>query len=53
MDYSRQSALGITRDSAVVTVSMNHPPLHMLDSVLITELKRFVREAVAAMRPPA
>ncbi len=44
MDDSGYSALDITRDGAVVRVSMNHPPLNLLDSVLIPELKRFVRE---------
>jgi enoyl-CoA hydratase/carnithine racemase len=30
--------------SRSATVSMNHPPLNLLDSTLVPELKRFVRE---------
>lgn len=44
MDYSGYTALDITRSGTVLTVAMSHPPLNLLDGVLIPELKRFVRE---------
>ena len=43
MEYKDFTALEITRSGSVLTVVMNHPPLNLLDAVLIPELKRFVR----------
>jgi len=47
MDYQDYTAIDITRSKTVLTVTMNHPPLNLLDSVLVPELKRFVREVAA------
>ncbi|MEV6831126.1 enoyl-CoA hydratase/isomerase family protein [Amycolatopsis sp. NPDC051102] len=44
MTTDEYAALDLKRSGAVTTVSMNHPPLNLLDSVLVPELKRFVRE---------
>ena len=43
-DPSR-SSLRVTRTGALTTVTLDHPPLNLLDGVLVPELKRFVREA--------
>ncbi|WP_214108688.1 enoyl-CoA hydratase/isomerase family protein [Acrocarpospora catenulata] len=45
MTYTGYTVLDIERTGAVLTVTMNHPPLNLLDRVLVPELKRFVREA--------
>jgi enoyl-CoA hydratase/carnithine racemase len=45
--YAGYTALDVARSCAVLTVSLNHPPLNLLDAVLIPELKRFVREAAS------
>ncbi|MFB7493306.1 enoyl-CoA hydratase/isomerase family protein [Streptomyces sp. NPDC056161] len=47
MTYTGFTALEITAHDAVLTVSLNNPPLNLLDSTLIPELKRFVREAAS------
>lgn len=44
MEYSDYTALDIVRDGAVTTVTLAHPPLNLLDRVLLPEIKRFVRE---------
>ena len=44
MPYTDFTVLDITTSGAVVTVDLNHPPLNLLDRVLVPELKRFVRE---------
>jgi enoyl-CoA hydratase/carnithine racemase len=44
MRYSGYTAVQISQSHSVLTVTMNHPPLNLLDAVLIPELKRFVRE---------
>ena len=44
MNYADYAVLKISQNEAVLTVSLNHPPLNLLDSVLMPELKRFVRE---------
>lgn len=43
MTFKDFKSLEITRSGNVLTVTMNHPPLNLLDDVLIPELKRFVR----------
>jgi enoyl-CoA hydratase/carnithine racemase len=45
MSSTAYSALRVTSTDGLITVTMNHPPLNLLDSTLIPELKRFVREA--------
>ena len=40
--YSGYQALYIGLDQGLATVTINHPPLNLLDSALITELMRFV-----------
>jgi enoyl-CoA hydratase/carnithine racemase len=47
MNYTGYTALDVTQSDAVTTVSMNHPPLNLLDSVLMPQLKRFVREVAS------
>jgi enoyl-CoA hydratase/carnithine racemase len=47
MPYSGYTALQMTQSQSVLTVTMNHPPLNLLDAVLIPELKRFVREVAS------
>src|SRR5882757_9009115 len=44
MNHTGYTVLDITQSGAVTTVSMNHPPLNLLDAVLMPEIKRFVRE---------
>jgi enoyl-CoA hydratase/carnithine racemase len=44
LDYK---VLDVTRSGGVLTVALNHPPLNLLDSVLIPEVKRFVREVAS------
>lgn len=43
MTYDDFKALEFTRSGHVLTVTMNHPPLNLLDDILIPDLKRFVR----------
>ncbi|MCO5996730.1 hypothetical protein [Actinoallomurus rhizosphaericola] len=45
MQYTGYTVLEIEQADAVLTVTMKHPRLNLLDSTLIPELKRFVREA--------
>jgi enoyl-CoA hydratase/carnithine racemase len=47
MNHTGYTALDVTQSDAVTTVSMNHPPLNLLDSVLMPQLKRFVREVAS------
>jgi enoyl-CoA hydratase/carnithine racemase len=47
MNHTGYTVLDITQSDVVTTVSMNHPPLNLLDSVLMPEVKRFVREVAA------
>jgi enoyl-CoA hydratase/carnithine racemase len=47
MNYVGYTVLDITQSDAVTTVSMNHPPLNLLDAVLMPEVKRFVREVAS------
>lgn len=44
MRYTDFTALDISASGSVLTVGLNNPPLNLLDSVLIPELKRFVRD---------
>ena len=44
MQYRDYTVLTFEQTAHVVYVSMAHPPLNLLDSILIPELKRFVRE---------
>lgn len=44
MRYSTFDALDISTSGTVLTVALGHPPLNLLDRVLVPELKRFVRE---------
>lgn len=43
MEYKDFTALDVVRSGNVLTVTMNHPPLNLLDNLLIPQLKRFVR----------
>ncbi len=47
MNRTGYTAVAVTQSDAVTTVSMNHPPLNLLDSVLMPQLKRFVREVAS------
>jgi enoyl-CoA hydratase/carnithine racemase len=47
MNHTGYTALDVTQSDAVTTVSMNHPPLNLLDNVLMPQLKRFVREVAS------
>jgi enoyl-CoA hydratase/carnithine racemase len=44
MNYIDYTALDVAGAGGVLTVTLNHPPLNLLDRVLIPELKRLVRE---------
>lgn len=44
MNYIDYTALDVTGAGGVLTVTLNHPPLNLLDRVLVPELKRLVRE---------
>jgi len=47
MTYTGYRTLDISQDDSVVTVSLNNPPLNLLDSALVPDLKRFVREVAS------
>ena len=43
MPYDEFKAITVKVDSGIAEVTLDHPPLNLLDAVLVPEIKRFVR----------